>query len=180
MDFLKNFTLVLQFACLFILACDDSDSSTKKIIEYEGPFKEIVNAKIFHSDSGVVKAKLDTPLLLEFENGDQEMPKGLFLEFFNGSGQTTSTLKANYAHYSKEEDVWLAVGDVELFNQINQEKLNTEQLYWKPTDEKIYTEKFVRIETDGQILMGEGLEAAQDFSTYKLLNPTGELTIEDE
>ena len=62
----------------------------------------------------------------------------------------------------------------------NNERLNTEELFWNPTDEEIYTEKFVRIETEDQILLGQGLTADQDFSTYKIEKLTGELTIDDQ
>ena len=81
--------------------------------------------KIFEK---ITKNVRKTPILLEFGSGDQEMPDGVFLEFFNSAGETTSSLKANYAHYSKEEDIWLAIGDVELINNQNNEKLNTEEL----------------------------------------------------
>jgi hypothetical protein len=48
--------------------------------------------------------------------------------------------------------------------------LNTEELFWEPKKEIIYTDKFVRIETDGEIITGEGMEAPQDFSTWRLKN----------
>jgi LPS export ABC transporter protein LptC len=51
--------------------------------------------------------------------------------------------------------------------------LNTEELNWKPETKTVYTEKFVTITTAEEILKGEGLDAAQDLSRYKIRKPTG-------
>lgn len=150
-----------------------------EIVEYKGPIRELQGAVILHSDSAVIKARVEAPLLLEFEEGDQEMPEGVFIEFFSGSGAITATLRADKAIYNKEEDVWKATGNVVLKNIKNKEQLNTEELFWDPTEKIVYTEKFVRIESEDQIIMGEGLTAEQDFTSYKLIKPTGELTIEE-
>jgi len=159
---------------------NDNSGNINEIIDYTGPIRELTNAEILHSDSAVIKAKVITPSLLEFEDGNQEMPSGFFIEFFSADGSTSSTLTADYARYNKEEDRWKATGNVILVNIKNNERLNTEELFWNPTDEKIYTEKFVRIETEDQILLGQGLTADQDFSTYKIEKLTGELTIDDQ
>ncbi len=164
---------------MLLTSCGDDESGPKEIIEYEGPIRSVENAVILHSDSAIVTAKVTTPQLLEFDDGNQEMPQGVQLEFFDKEGRTTGKLKANYAIYIKEEDHWKATGDVELKNVTNNEQLNTEELFWNPTKEEVYTDKFVRIESPGQILLGEGLTAAQDFSSYQLKKLTGEITIED-
>ena len=55
------------------------------------------------------------------------------------------------------------------------DRLDTEELFWNPKKEDIFTDKFVRIEKDGKLHMGEGLEAKQDLSFYRILKPTGTL-----
>ena len=42
-----------------IISCNQEAEDEIEFVAYEGPFKEIVNAEIFHSDSAVVKAKLN-------------------------------------------------------------------------------------------------------------------------
>ena len=60
-------------------------------------------------------------------------------------------------------------------NTIKHEKLKSEELKWSRFEKRVYTNKFVRIETPQEILLGEGLTASQDFSTYKILKPRGTL-----
>ena len=81
--------------------------------------------------------------------------------------------------YTKEDELWRAWDNVILNNIANGERLNTEELFWDPKNEKVFTEKFVQISTKDQVLLGEGLMADQDFSSWQITKPTGELTIEE-
>jgi hypothetical protein len=58
--------------------------------------------------------------------------------------------------------------------------MNTEELNWVPAKQKIFTDKFVTIQTKEEVLKGQGLEAKQDFSSYRILKPTGTFPITQE
>ena len=116
----------------------------------------------------------------EFINGDREFPKGLYLEFYNEAGQLESVLKANQAYFFKEENKWRGRGHVEVKNVQKSEQLNTEELFWKPAQEKIYTESFVTIRQQGDVIYGTGLDAKQDLSDYTIKKPTGEIEYKEE
>ena len=60
------------------------------------------------------------------------------------------------------------------------EQLNTEELIWDPVKMKIYSDQFVRIKTEDEILFGTGFEADQEFTRYRILNPEGTLNIRDD
>lgn len=156
--------------------CSDK-TEVNEIQPYEGPFIEISNMETLYSDSAVVMVRVQAPKQLEFENGNSEFPDGFYIEFYEVDGSVSSTIEANKGFFNKEEKLYTATGDVEVKNIKERKKLNTEELHWKQDEEKIYTDKFVRIETADEILLGEGLTASQDFSNYKILKPTGELNI---
>jgi len=68
-----------------------------------------------------------------------------------------------------------------IFNNIeNKETLKSEELFWEPQKENVYTEKFVRIETPGELMTGTGLKAKQDFSEWTLDNPEGLIDVEED
>jgi hypothetical protein len=52
---------------------------------------------------------------------------------------------------------------------------NTEKLFWTRNDGKVFTNDAVKITTRDEIILGEGLEATEDFSDLKILNVTGTL-----
>jgi LPS export ABC transporter protein LptC len=76
------------------------------------------------------------------------------------------------AYQSAGENIYRAVGDVFVTNLQKNETLRTEELFWDPEKEIIYTEKFVTIKTEDDLIPGEGLIAPQDFSTFEIKRPT--------
>lgn len=174
---MKQSTLLVVIIVLLILSCKEK-SELSVIVEYEGPITTLEGAEILHSDSAILTARVKTQKILQFENGDQEMPMGLHITFYDDLGNPNATLRSDYAFKDEEKNLWKATGAVELNNIKTGEKLNTEELFWDPPGEKIFTEKFVRIESEDQILLGEGLTADQDFSSYKLDKLTGEIVFD--
>lgn len=146
---------------------------------YEGPMIELEDIVFYYSDSAVVKVKGISPHQMDYADGNREFPKGLYLEFYDDEGKIESTIKANKAFFNEQKNEWLGQEDVVVINTESGQQLNTEELYWLPVDKKIYTEKFVTIKREGEILHGRGLEAAQDMSTYTITNPEGEFILEE-
>lgn len=158
-------------------ACNQSE--LKEPLIYDGPLRIGENVEHYYTENNQVKVKMVTPLLYEYENGDNEFPKGVYLEFYDESGKLESTLRANEAYYFKKEDQWRGRGKVEVKNLEKNEQLNTEELFWKPAKEKIFTDKFVTIRQQADVIYGQGLEANQDMSDYVIKKPEGEFAVED-
>ena len=122
---------------------------------------------------------MKAPRQNDFESGDTEWPHGLFLESFDESGESKTTFQANYVFYNRAEDLYRAEGNVIVKSLENGDELNTEELFWKPSDEEFFTEKFVTIRSDDEIHTGEGLRANQDFTSYRILKPSGSFVLEE-
>lgn len=170
--------LLLFIAILPFYGC--SQSEVKKTIEYTGPIREVEKMETFYTENDKMKAKVMADVVYEFQNGDREFPKGLYLEFYNEFGKLESVLKANHAYFFKEENKWRGRGKVEVKNIETDEQLNTEELFWKPNEKKIFTESFVTIRQQGDVIYGTGLDAKQDLSDYKIRHPYGEFDVKEE
>ena len=165
---------------LFLLFnCQTKSDEVMEIQEYTGPIVELGPATTYYSDSAMVKMKMEAPRQLEFGSGDREFPEGLYLQFFDKKGKPTSTLKADYCYYTKKDDLYKATGNVVVQDVETNDRLDTEELYWNQKKEEVFTEKFVRIEKDGELHVGDGLEAKQDFSYWKILNSKGTITLNE-
>ena len=175
--YLKHTLYILS--AFLISACSVDLGGDLEAQVYEGPMMELEDVVFYYSDSAQVKVKGTTPHRMEYADGNQEFPKGLYLEFYYDLGKIESTIKANKAYFNKEKNEWLGQEDVVVINTESGQQLNTEELYWLPSDEKIYTEKFVTITREDEILHGRGLEAAQDFSSYSITNPEGEFLLKE-
>ena len=167
----------IVFILFLAVAC--SQTELKEPLIYDGPARIGENVELYYTENNQVKVKMIAALFYEFENGDREFPKGIYLEFFNEFGKMESTLRANEAYYFKKEDQWRGRGKVEVKNLEKNEQLNTEELFWKPSQEKIFTDKFVTIRQQADVIYGQGLEAKQDMSDYVIKKPEGEFAVEE-
>ena len=162
---------------LFLSSCKTKETAKANV--YEGPLQEAENVLIHHTENDRVKAILKAKKVFEFQNGDREFPDGIYIEFFDKTGKLTSTLSANTAFYFKSENKWRGRGKVEVKNIEKNQHLNSEELFWMPATKKIFTNKFVTITTESDVVYGTELDAAEDMSIYTLKNPTGTTEIKD-
>lgn len=173
------FSVLITLLALLVLGCGkdlkDPDQEKKHI----GPFRETANVLTLYSDSAKVLIRLQAPLQEDYENGDMVFPDGIDVEFYEEGEVVTSTLRANYGKQERNKDLYLVRGNVIVENLQKKEKLETEELYWNKGKAQIYTDKFVKITTPEEILMGHGLQANQDFSNYKIKKVTGVFSLKE-
>ncbi len=162
---------------VLLAACNNSD--LQEPLEYTGPLSETENVELYYSDKDQVLVKMNAALLYEHQSGDREFPKGIFIEFFDEFGKLESTLKANEAYFFKGENKWRGRGNVEVRNTQKNEQLNTEELFWKPGEKRIFTDKFVTIKQQGDVIYGEGLDAAEDLSSYTITKLSGRFEVNE-
>jgi LPS export ABC transporter protein LptC len=162
---------------LLLPAC--TTKQTGEPVEYRGPLREATTVDMLYAEKDRIKVKLVAKRILEFKNGDQEFPEGLYLEFYDENGNLTSTLKANHAFRFKKDNLWRGRGKVEVKNIEKKQELNTEELFWNPMTKKIYTDKFVTIRLESEVIYGTGLDALQDLSSYTIRKPEGDFEIKD-
>ena len=171
-----------RFFVLFIAIYLSSCGGNTELLEeekYDGPIRMIVDENTMMTDSGRTAMRIKSVRRLDFKNGDKEWPEGLKLETYTKSGRLKSTFSANVVTYKNIDNLYKGVGNVVVKNYQNQDELNTEELFWDPTEKTFYTKKFVTITSDGEVHTGEGLNADQSFENYTILKPSGTLTLDD-
>jgi LPS export ABC transporter protein LptC len=163
---------VLFLSSILFFACGNKEIKTFK--KYEGPM--LIGENIFtnYTDSGKVKLRMWAPEQQELESGDRIFPKGIKIDFFEKE-VVSSTLTANYATFSKASGIYTVRNNVVIQSKDQQKKLNTEELKWLPKKHRVRIEndKFVRIQTKTEVLTGMGLDATEDFRSYKIKKPQG-------
>jgi len=139
------------------------------------PLIESTDLTLRYSEEGVIKAKMITKKLLQYKNGNQIYPQGIFIECYDENKKIVATLRANHAYKYEKSDNWELKGDVEVkgYQDGELKQLNTEELYWDLKEKKIYTQTFVRLETTNELLMGYGFSAMQNLSYYTIDRPEG-------
>jgi len=132
--------------------------------------------EILYTDSGLVRIRITAPVMNHFTfnvpEPYTEMPKGIYVEFYNDSSKIKTTLKADYGiRYEKNKRTEVK-NNVVVVN-VAGETLNTDKLNWDEALRKIYTDAFVQITTKKEVLKGTGMEANEDFTEYEIRNISG-------
>lgn len=175
----KGTLVLVVFLFIYLLGCKKATHTAQDFKPYDGPVATFEKVRMYFSDSAIVKVKMQANVQDEYSNGDRLFPKGIILDFYDNDGTINSTLTADKAKYEKKTGIYTVMGNVVITGVKEYKKLNTEELYWNPATKKVYTDKFVRIETQTEILTGNGLDATQDFKNYKIRNPAGVFSVNE-
>lgn len=178
--FNSNISIVRICLSFFILiicftSCGNSDDDISMYNSKSLGIEEIKNADINYTMGGKTKAKLTSPLMLRVQQNTPyvEFPKTLHVDFFNENGEVDSRLDARYGKYFEQESKVFLRDSVRVINTTG-DTLYCNELWWdrSRTGREFYTDKPVRIRKKMEVTDGTGMEAAQDFKNWVILNPS--------
>lgn len=133
------------------------------------------------SDSGMIRYKIITAEWLIYSHRNPPFwafEKGIYLEKFDSLFHVDASIKADTAYYYEPKKLWELRGNVHIQSQRG-DKFDTELMFWDQDKEKIYSDKFIRIEQIDKVLTGYGFESNQQMTEYQIYNNTGIFTVED-
>lgn len=146
------------------------------------------------SDSGVTRFRITAP---EWQVYDKATPsywefvRGIYLEQFDKNLNTAATLRADYAYYDEQSEIWHLTGNVYATN-VNGEQFETPELFWSQKDERVYSDSAISITRPpaaaasnnggtqkATVIKGVGFESNQEMTKYTIRRPTGIFPIEE-
>ncbi len=187
--FLKKFktayllqSIVMFFIMTMLFACKN-DLSEVVAINFNDSLPDVSarNIDFTFSDSAMVQVRLTGPVMHAYEGDDPHMifPEGFKVEFFDSLLNVTTTITGNYGIHYRKKRIMEARKNVVVTNFETGERLNTEELIWDEKLKLIYSNKFVKITSEDGVIFGDGLEAEQDFSKRRIINPSGEIEVKE-
>lgn len=172
----------IAFSLLMAILISSCENDIKTVTYYTKPtdvsLETAENVEIIYSELGRPLAKLNAPLLNHYLGTKPriEMPKGIKVQFYDSLKNVQSELRANSAIRYEEEQKMEARNNVVIINREG-DVLNTEHLVWDEKREKIYSDIFVKITTDDEILFGDGFESDQYFEHYEIKKLRGTISL---
>lgn len=134
------------------------------------------------SDSGVTRYRVNTEEWLIY---DRKQPsywafeKGIYLEQFDSLLNVDASIEADTAYFFDKEKLWKLIGHVDIKN-LKGERFNTELLYWNQATQKVYSDKFIRIEQPDKIITGHGFDSNQQMTVYVIHNIEGIFYVDED
>ena len=184
----KNMSITIVFATMVMLLLFSSCSGRKKemgeaISERDSlPVMDTKGVTTLISDSGVTRYRVVAEEWLVF---DRKQPpywafeKGIYLENFDSLFQVEASIKSDTAYFYNKEELWKLMGNVHIQN-LKGEKFDTELLYWDQRKQKVYSDRFIRIEQPDRIITGRGFDSNQQMTVYTIHKPEGIFYVDEE
>lgn len=133
------------------------------------------------SDSGITRYRIEAAEWIVFGKAKEPywyFPEGIYVEKFDTLFHSEASIKADTAYYFDKKGLWHLIGSVEV-ESLQGERFDTSELFWDQKKEKVYSEKYIRIQQEEQIITGVGFESNQNMTRYKIFNSQGEFPVED-
>jgi LPS export ABC transporter protein LptC len=178
---LLNF-FFLAMAVLLLQGCQPDLQVIEDITRVdETPAESTFNIEIIYSSGGIVRMIMTSPRMDRYETEKPylEMPEGLEVLFYDSLMNVTSSMSAKYAISYGDNELVEARNDVVVVNELN-ERLNTEHLVWDQKKEIIFSDNFVKITREDEVLYGDGFESDERFNQWVIKKPRGTFTIDTE
>ena len=134
------------------------------------------------NDSGKLQLIMISPLLEKYENiafPYSEFSSGITAVFYNGKTVPVASVTAKYAKYTETNKIWELKDSVVVLNE-NNNKLETEVLFWNQEKDLIYTDRFVKITNEDQISQGFGFESDLRGVKRRIKKPSGTFYLKEE
>lgn len=186
--FNKSMSITIVLGAIVMLLLFSSCGGRKKVLgeaitnRDSLPIMATYGVTTLISDSGVTRYRINTDEWLVY---DKKQPpywafeKGIYLEQFDSLLNVDASIKADTAYFYNKEQLWKLIGHVDIKN-LKGERFNTELLYWNQATQKVYSDKFIKIEQPDRIITGHGFDSNQQMTVYVIHNIEGIFYVDEE
>lgn len=173
--------LCLCFVLFLLTACENDLKKVQQISakEVNTSVERTTGVEVIYSDSARVKARMQTPLLLNYVTVQpyREMPKGVKVVFYDQNLQVTSTITSEYA-ISRSNDKMIELRKNVVATNAKGETFKSDELIWDSQTRKVTSKKPVHITlSNGGYFNATGLETNEQFSPWSMPKTTGEVPV---
>lgn len=176
----KGITATILVAVMFLLFTTTCKKESKEIVEVAfDPEKSYtmkgLDISTLVSDSGITRYRINTKQWLEFGKAADPFwyfPEGVYFEKFDTLFRIEASVRADTAYNFYKRGLWKLIGNVKV-SSLSGEHFETSLLFWDQRSQKVYSDKFIRIENADRVITGIGFESDQSMTLYKIFNPQG-------
>jgi LPS export ABC transporter protein LptC len=185
-SFIKLKTLarltIFGFIILMIWSCENKVDFIPKSDLLTLPSITDKDVVTVYTDSGKLKLILLSKLVEKHDNKELsyiEFRLGMKVVFYEGKKEPVGSVTAKYAKYTNKDNLWELRDSVVVINEKN-DKLETELLFWNQATNMIYTDRFVKITNEEEIMQGFGFESDSRLTRRKMKKVNAIIYLKDE
>ena len=161
-----------------VFSCKGKLGEAESLNLSEMPVQRVENMFTVQTKNGVVVMRTVANLTERFDRDTltfETFPKGIAVYSYTDDGLLETTLFADNARHETNKrtnvEKWAAYGNVEIENVIKKQVIQTDTIYWDRTDEKLYTDCYVRMSSPDGFMQGYGMRSDQKANNSIILRP---------
>jgi LPS export ABC transporter protein LptC len=175
--------LLIIIVILFtVISCENKINFIPKSDLLTLPSLTVRDFETFYTDSGKLQLAMSAPIMEQYLNNDApyyEFKSGIKVTFYKGKKDPSGQATSKYAKYTKSDNLWELRDSVVVINE-GKDKLETEVLYWDQSKNLIYSDRFVKITSKDQIVMGTGFESDPKLAKRKIKKVSATIYMDQE
>ncbi|MCQ2138892.1 MAG: LPS export ABC transporter periplasmic protein LptC [Bacteroidales bacterium] len=161
-----------------VFSCKGKLGEAESLNLSEMPVQRVENMFTVQTKNGVVIMRTVANLTERYDKDTltyETFPKGIAVYSYTDDGLLETTLFADNARHETNKrtnvEKWAAYGNVEIENVIKKQLIQTDTIYWDRTDEKLYTDCYVRMSSPDGFMQGYGMRSDQKANNSIILRP---------
>lgn len=172
-------------SAILLFSCDDAAAGGTPAQDEATLTMYGENLVVVASENGRKSYRFTTPLLEEYglaKEPYREFRKGVNIVTYKENDTLSTvdaTLRANYAIYYTDRELWEARGNV-VAETAEDRTLYTEQLFWNMKTKRIYSNVDTKIVQADGVFYGEGFESDDALRDWRFRRTTGRMEVEVE
>ena len=185
----KLLTLISLFlVCCIVIGCQGDEASdaagnadSTEVEEVVIPAMVTTDVSMLVSDSGIIRYHAQAPIWYRYDQKTRYwyFPQSIRLDQLDDNLESIGSLLSDTAYHFEDKRMWHLIGNVRVSN-IKGERFNTDEIYWDMRQHTVYSDSFIHIERQHDILEGYGFTSNENFTEYELRQTTGIFEIHEQ
>lgn len=182
----KILSTIAIFICLCIFAgChEEAKNDNGEAIDLSQiPEMTTRDVSMLVSDSGTIRYLTTAPIWYRYNldpsNRYWYFPEGIQLDQLNDDKKSVAHIQSDTAYNYETKKLWHLIKNVNISN-IKGERFFTQDLYWDLRNKQVYSDSFIHIERNQDVIEGYGFKSNDSFTEYEIRQTTGIFEMKSE
>ncbi len=161
-----------------VYSCKGKLSEAERINIGETPVQTVRDMFFVQTENGHVKMRVEAPVMERYDNDTLSydlFPEGLKVFAYTDEGLLETTIRSDNARHEtakkKDDELWEAFGNVVVRNEMKQETMETDTLYWDRNTKEIWTDCYIIMRSPRGYMQGHGMRSDDMARNAMLMNP---------
>ncbi len=180
----RIFLPALLISMLLLAACENDLNKIKQVsaLQVSQPIDTTRGLEIIYSDSAIVKAKVITPLMIQYNAGKAyfKMPDGVKVIHYDIYANEDGNIVADSGIYRKDEQIMEFHKNV-VVSDAKGRTFKSDELIWDQVKKIIYSNKPVQMTNkEGDVMYSINFSSDEDLKFPKWDQATGNMAVSGE